>query len=523
MMSERKQPRPRTAKSSAGVSGSPAVENGTAGSPFRSVLRGILAAAVSYGLFAVSVVLLTSLFLLIIGMETHTQPANYAMQVSAAFLLLSQGIGITYAGLPVTFVPLGFIFIWIILIRACGRRFHIDPRGFLAGSCVWIIFTAVLLWRAQDLVAISIWRAVLYSWLVFACGCLLTVDRKSPLFRRARKSLMQKTSATLRRTVLLGIRLAVRFLIALSVLSFVTVLIWAILNFRSMGKVISYVSMGPASAVITTAVSLGWLPNLMVWALSWLLGSGIVIGNVGVFTLWESGSTALPVIPVFGILPKSLSSQNVIIAILIIPIIIAFLLGLQTISSRRGFNLFSGRDIRQEDTELKLPGIIGQASHGGHNDGEEAGLETAADPDPGADQEDHGTTRQDYPRSAAAGTAVIAKLVDFAYAAGAFVVAIITVICVSTLFYMLSSGSLGVKNLAYVGVNLSDSLSVTGRPLVWGLLASWLLSLGIVCGQYLFDFLGMKNRNNKDKDTAHSADPQKPYSTGRTAQGGHNG
>ena len=88
---------------------------------------------------------------------------------------------------------------------------------------------------------------------------------------------------------------------------------------------------------------------------------------------------------------------------------------------------------------------------------------------------------------------------------------------------MLSSGSLGVKNLAYVGVNLSDSLSVTGRPLVSGLLASWLLSLGIVCGQYLFDFLGMKNRNNKDKDTAHSADPQKPYSTGGTAQGGHNG
>ncbi len=256
---------------------------------------------------------------------------------------------------------------------------------------------------------------------------------------------MQKTSATLRRTVLLGIRLAVRFLIALSVLSFVTVLIWIILNFRSMGKVMSYVSMGPASAVITTVVSLGWLPNLMVWALSWLLGSGIVIGNVGVFTLWESGSTALPVIPVFGILPKSLSSQNVIIAILIIPIIIAFLLGLQTISSRRGFNLFSGRDIRQEDTELKLPGIIGQASHDGHNDGEEAGLETAADPDPGADQEDHGTARQDYPRSAAVGTAVIAKLVDFAYAAGAFVVAIITVICVSTLFYMLSSGSLGVK------------------------------------------------------------------------------
>lgn len=88
---------------------------------------------------------------------------------------------------------------------------------------------------------------------------------------------------------------------------------------------------------------------------------------------------------------------------------------------------------------------------------------------------------------------------------------------------MLSSGSLGVKNLAYVGVNLSDSLSVTGRPLVWGLLASWLLSLGIVCGQYLFDFLGMKNRGNKDKDTANSADPQKPHSTGETTQGGHNG
>ena len=61
MMSERKQPHPRTAQSSAGVSGSPDVESGTAGGPFRPVLRGILTAAVSYGLFAVSVVLLTSL------------------------------------------------------------------------------------------------------------------------------------------------------------------------------------------------------------------------------------------------------------------------------------------------------------------------------------------------------------------------------------------------------------------------------------------------------------------------------
>ena len=86
---------------------------------------------------------------------------------------------------------------------------------------------------------------------------------------------------------------------------------------------------------------------------------------------------------------------------------------------------------------------------------------------------------------------------------------------------MLSSGSLGVKNLAYVGVNLSDSLSVTGRPLVWGLLASWLLSLGIVCGQYIFDFLGMKKKDNKA--TGSSGDPRKPRSTGETAQGGHNG
>ena len=63
------------------------------------------------------------------------------------------------------------------------------------------------------------------------------------------------------------------------------------------------------SRILTTVAMLIWLPNVMLWAVSWLFGGGFAIGDLASFTLWLGQSKELPAIPVFGILPEPIADN----------------------------------------------------------------------------------------------------------------------------------------------------------------------------------------------------------------------
>jgi hypothetical protein len=63
------------------------------------------------------------------------------------------------------------------------------------------------------------------------------------------------------------------------------------------------VSSGVGDTVGLVLVSLAYLPNLLVWALAYVVGPGFGIGIGGSVTAWSSGGSLLPGIPILGAVP----------------------------------------------------------------------------------------------------------------------------------------------------------------------------------------------------------------------------
>lgn len=459
---------------------------------WKSLVKGLAASILAYALFSLAILLLTTLFLLIIGMETHTVLSGSILPIGFSFILLSQGIGLTVSSLNLSLIPLGLTFLFLLLIRSCSRRCGMNLIGFFAGSLAWLLITSILLKNNGFPSLLPLPAALGRSWLVFLVGSAWGSLPGSAAVLNLRAWIKNNISATVRRTIWWGLLLAARFLLFLCALSLLTLLVWVITGISSMKTVISYSSMGPWSVLITCLLSLAWLPNLAVWALSWILGSGFIVGSTGTFTLWESQSDSLPIIPLFGLFPREVPSQTLVLIILIIPILAAFLLGISLLASRRRYNIFSFQGIddqEKEDSDLALPGILDQEQA---EDQEKESVE--------------GQTGRQKDEQNQGWEFLLSKLIDLAYAAASFIVAFVVTVFTSLVFYNLSTGALGKKNLSLVGVSLSDSLNVTGRPLTWGLIAAWLLSLLLVCGRYAYEYVRRRKSINSSDDEVHQVD-----------------
>ncbi|RDX15167.1 hypothetical protein CE157_02260, partial [Bifidobacterium longum] len=179
--------------------------------------------------------------------------------------------------------------------------------------------------------------------------------------------------------------------------------------------------METGSRILTTVAMLIWLPNVMLWAVSWLFGGGFAIGDLASFTLWLGQSKELPAIPVFGILPEPVSSELWRTVALNAPLAIAALVGLLAVFLPQGF---ACRPLNVRNTSTRGP-----------------------------------------------------VLVSLIYSAGAFCLSAMLISLASTLLFALSNGSLGDHRLAHIGVDVMASTRVVGHSTALGLTAAWLLAL----------------------------------------------
>ncbi len=185
--------------------------------------------------------------------------------------------------------------------------------------------------------------------------------------------------------------------------------------------VVKLSGMETGSRFFTTITILIWLPNVMLWAVSWLFGGGFAIGDLASFTLWLGQSKELPAIPVFGILPEPVSSDLWRTVALNAPLAIAALVGLLAVFLPQGF---ACRPLNIRNTSTRGP-----------------------------------------------------VLVSLIYSAGAFCLSAMLISLASTLLFALSNGSLGDHRLAHIGVDVMASTRVVGHSTALGLTAAWLLAL----------------------------------------------
>ena len=107
------------------------------------------------------------------------------------------------------------------------------------------------------------------------------------------------------------------------------------------------------SRILTTISMLAWLPNLMIWAVSWTFGDGFSIGDLAEFTLWTGQGDGAPRLPLFGMMPQAVETDWVRIALMCIPLASAFATGMVVMLFNKGFHIRVGESGRNIDVKTR--------------------------------------------------------------------------------------------------------------------------------------------------------------------------
>lgn len=432
-------------------------------------LKGAAVALASMVIYAVTLGVFLALTLLVISMEEGGANLSAGtVTLTKAVVLLTQGSGFVSGPITLTLTPLLATLLLIALIRALALRLKAALAGYLPGAIVWAL---MVLWMHADSQIEAVdaaWLAVAKGILVFSIGYGLAVIPSCGILDKARAYLREHTRADLRRALRLGAVVGGALLVVYLAVGVITVIVWTVLGRDAVAQVFAMSGMEIGSRILTSIMCLAWLPNVALWAVSWLFGSGFVIGQLADFTLWIGQSSGLPAVPAFGILPQPIAEAWLCVALVLIPMLCGLVAGLWAILSKRGFGLRVAGPGRIDARELVL---------------------------------------------------------SLAYPAGAFCLSSVLVSLSSTILFALGNGALGRKRLAHVGVDVMDSTRALARPTALGLLTAWGLTLVGVALIFGIRWMASRIRRSSAPVSSDSADAEEleapqtaPQDTGEKPQ-----
>ena len=382
-------------------------------------VRGILASLLTMIIYTVPVGCYLALMLLIISMEEGGENLTvHAMSLTQAAVLLTQGSGFAVDWLQLTIMPLllTMLMIWLLahmLIRCKAVGVH----GYCAGLIVWLVCTMMMRRDLGVALVDDAWVTLVKAAAVFALSGILAGLISTDVPPRVSAWLRQQLTAPTRRCLRLGMSVAITLLASYAIIGLITVLVWIVRNHQAMMQIFDMTGMGIGSRILTTIACLIWLPNLVIWAVSWTFGGGFAIGELATFTLWTGQSQELPPVPMFGLFPESVSTAGIRLLLIALPLLIAFGVALAAIFLPKGFRY-------RFSTQTSL-----------------------------------------------------AALFNLLYPAVTFCLSTMLVTLVSALMFVLSNGSLGHQRLANVGVDVMASTRAIGHPTALGLAMAWVATL----------------------------------------------
>ena len=427
-------------------------------------LRGALEAFLAMLIYAVALGACMALLLLIISIEEGGPSLSMAtVALTETITLLTQGCGFTAGALTLTIIPLLLTGLLIWVIRTLVGRMGVSVGGCIAGLVVWVLCNLILMQGSQTMQVDTTPVILLRTSLVFLLGYGWACIRSEPFRQAFSKRIKQALPVQVRRTIRLGLTAGLILLAAMLAAGLIALIVWIALYHGDVGRLFKLTRMGTASAVTTSLASLAWLPNLIIWAASWLFGNGFNIGGLATFTLWSGHASSLPSLPLFGLFPEPVSRQEVRLLLLNLPLLAGVVVGILLLTGPWGVRIHAA--VRQ------------------------AGLKSRD-------------------------TAVCFLMASLAMA----LTWLVTLLGLALLF-QLSNGALGRQRLAGVGVPIASSLRMIGTSLGVGLLGIWLLALVtaalIIIKDVLIDYL----RQAGDKKTSAQAENKEKHNQSRGQEG----
>jgi hypothetical protein len=245
------------------------------------------------------------------------------------------GLGFAGAADPftVTVAALGFALLTVLLGIRAGRRIaQTDFRLF--GELVSLAVFAALAFgltasAGHPLAQPAFVQGIVYPTLVFALGLAIgTLRTPRPgmdAAARAIRAWVSNWSITTRDTLVAALRGGAAA--ALLVCAAGSVLV-AILIFTSFAEIITLyegLHAGALGGFVLTIAQIAFLPNLVLWGVSWLIGPGFAIGAGSSVSPLATSLGPIPAIPVFGALPAGDSVFGYVGVL--VPVIAGFLAG----------------------------------------------------------------------------------------------------------------------------------------------------------------------------------------------------
>jgi hypothetical protein len=227
---------------------------------------------------------------------------------------IAASLGFPGAGTPfiLTIAPLGFALLTALLGVRAGRRIVETPHyrlGIIVAIGTFAVASlAITLSTVFASARPSIWQGTLLPTLVFALGIAIGEEVGRNARADARPGRIRGWFARWRPQYRAVAGVALRGgIAATSIVLVVSALLVALLLLVGYAKIISlYEGMhaGVLGGVAVTVGQLAFLPNLVIWAASWLVGPGFAIGTGSSVGPLGTSLGPIPAVPILGALPS---------------------------------------------------------------------------------------------------------------------------------------------------------------------------------------------------------------------------
>ncbi|HIT76330.1 MAG TPA: hypothetical protein IAA98_12160 [Candidatus Avipropionibacterium avicola] len=235
-------------------------------------------------------------------------PLSAVFTLGSHLWLLGHGAHISLAGLPVSLVPLGISVLgWVIVRGAAGvaarQAVLADPRT----RDSWRARTAAAGRVAGLLVATYLLIVVVVAAVTGALGLRLLLGTLLLSGSAAVVGVVSGAGLDLLSLLPIWARPIPRAVLASQLVVLAgaaTALTLSLaLNRERVGDLESQIADGPTAVAGLTALQLAFLPTLVVWAASWVLGAGFSMGDGTIVSPADTQLGLLPAVPITGALP----------------------------------------------------------------------------------------------------------------------------------------------------------------------------------------------------------------------------
>mgnify|MGYP001248654101 CR=1 FL=1 len=238
------------------------------------------------------------------------------LRLATQWLALAHGVPAEFPPLAISIVPLGVTLLLVALSMPIASlaarqaastsgvsdgtghvRVHVEPIVWRVGAVFAATYTATLLLVTTTVLGTATgWRALLGGALVGTISGLWGAARGVGYDLTARLPRWAHRLPS-------AVGLALSALVAGGATVLVVVL-WA--GRAQMELLIDSLGGGTIAAVLLLALQLAYLPNAVLWCVSWLLGAGVQLGEGTSITMAGSEVGFLPAVPLLGAVPEEI-------------------------------------------------------------------------------------------------------------------------------------------------------------------------------------------------------------------------